>query len=152
LPTTGGELAVGDQHAGLAVLQHEGDGLGVEPGVQRVEHGAAHRHAEVRLEHGRRVGQHRGHGVADADATPAQGTGQAAATGVGGAPVLAQVAVDDGDAVRVDVRGAFEEAQGRQGHVVGRVPVQPDRVRIGECHGVSCGVRSDQGSPLRTQG
>ena len=69
-----------------------------------------------------------------------------------GLRTLAQVGVDDGDAVRVDVRGAFEEAQGRQGHVVGRVPVQPDRVRIGECHGVSCGVRSDQGSPLRTQG
>jgi hypothetical protein len=60
---------VGDQHLGFAVGQHEGDGFGVEAGVEGVEHGADHRHAEVGLEHGRHVGQHHGHRVALADAT-----------------------------------------------------------------------------------
>ena len=64
----GRKLAVGDQHLGLAVVQHEGDGLGIEAGVQRIEHGAGHRHAEMALEHRRRVGQHHRDGVALADA------------------------------------------------------------------------------------
>ena len=58
--------------------QHEGDGFGVEAGVQGIEHGPDHRHAEMAFEHGRRVGQHDGDGVALADATPLQGGGQLA--------------------------------------------------------------------------
>ena len=46
---TGAEFAVGDQHLGLAVLEDEGDRLGVEPDVERVEDGARHRHAIGRL-------------------------------------------------------------------------------------------------------
>ena len=52
------ELAIDEQDLGLAMLEDEGDGLGVEPHVERVEHGAGHRHAKMRLDHGRRVRQH----------------------------------------------------------------------------------------------
>ena len=38
-----GELAVDDQHLGLAVIELEGDDGGVEPRVDGVEHGAGHR-------------------------------------------------------------------------------------------------------------
>ncbi len=67
------ELGVGEQRLGLAVLQDERQCRRVEPGVQRVEDGAAHRHAVMRLQHRRDVGQHRRHRVAGTDATPLAG-------------------------------------------------------------------------------
>lgn len=104
------ELAVGDQHLGLAVLQHEGDGLGVQAYVQGIEHGTGHGHAKVGFEHGRGVGQHHCHGVATADAAAHQGTGQAAAALVGVLPVAADGAVDHGGVVAVNGSSAFDEA------------------------------------------
>ena len=62
------EFAIDDQHPGLAVVQLEGDGGGVEPGVDGVEHRAGHRHAVVAFEHGGRVGEHDRDGVAPSDA------------------------------------------------------------------------------------
>ncbi len=114
-----GELRVHDHGLGLAVIQHEGDGLGVEPGVEGVEHGARHGNAKVRLHHGRGVGQHHGHGVVLADACLGQRAGQLAAAGVGLGPGLAQRAVHDGQTVGVDLGRAFDERQGRQGGKVG---------------------------------
>ena len=58
------KLAVDDQSLGFAVVQHEGDRGGIEAGVERVEHRAAHRRAIVAFEHRRRVGEHGGDGVA----------------------------------------------------------------------------------------
>ena len=40
------------------MVEHEGDRGGIEAGIERVEHGAAHRHAVVAFEHRRRVGEH----------------------------------------------------------------------------------------------
>ncbi len=73
----------------------------------------------MRLHHGRGVGQHHGHGVVFADACALQGAGQLTAAGVGLAPGLAQVAVHDGQAVGVDLGGAFDKGQGRQRGKVG---------------------------------
>ena len=42
-------------------------GRRVEPRIDGVQHGAGHRHAVMRLEHGGRVGEHHRDGVADAD-------------------------------------------------------------------------------------
>ena len=145
-----GELAVGQQHLGLAVLQHEGDGLGVEPRVERVEHRAGHRHAEVRLEHRRHVGQHHRDGVAGADAALRQPAGQTTAARIGVAPGLATRSVDDGGAIRIDAGRAFDEAQRRQGHEVGLVLVQAEFVRMGSCHVAPTPAplaRTAQGSP-----
>ena len=64
----GGEFAVGDQDLGAAMLQHEGDGGGIQPRVQRIQHRAHHRHAIMGFQHGRGVGQHHRHRVALADA------------------------------------------------------------------------------------
>jgi len=52
------------------MFQHEGDGRGVEADIQRVQHGARHRHTEMALQHLRRVRSHDGHGVALAYAAP----------------------------------------------------------------------------------
>ena len=64
----GRKLAVGDEDLRAAVLEHEGDRLGVQPRVERVQHRAGHRHAEMAFVHLRRVGEHDGDRVADADA------------------------------------------------------------------------------------
>ena len=61
-----GELWVDDHRRGLAMVQHEGNGFGIQPGVEGVEHRASHRHTKMRLHHRRRVGHH-GHGVVFAD-------------------------------------------------------------------------------------
>ncbi|MNQ31925.1 hypothetical protein D3C85_453080 [compost metagenome] len=112
------ELTVGDQYLGLAVLEHEGDGLGVQAHVEGVEHRADHRHAEVRLEHGRDVRQHHRHRVATADAATGQGRGQAPAALVGFGPGAADGAVDHRGVVGVDARGALDEAERREGDMV----------------------------------
>jgi hypothetical protein len=119
------ELAVGDQHLGLAMAQHEGDGLGVQAHVEGVEHRADHRHAEVRFEHGRDVRQHHRHRVATADATAGQGAGQASAAGIGFAPVTADGAVDHGRVLAIHRGGAFDEAQRGEGDVVDGAGIRP---------------------------
>jgi len=114
------ELAVGDQHLGLAVLQHEGDRLGVQAHVEGIEHRADHRHAEMRLEHRRDVRQHHRHRVATADTATGQGRGQAPTAPVGLAPVAADGAVDHGEAFGVDARGTLDEAERGEGDMVHR--------------------------------
>ena len=103
------ELAVGNQHLGFTMLQHEGDGLGVQAHVQGVEHGAGHGHTEVRFEHRRGVGQHHRHRVATPYATACKGAGQAPAALVGFLPVAADGTVDHRRVVAVHGSGAFDE-------------------------------------------
>ena len=129
-----GELAVDDQDMRLAVLQHEGNGLRIEPGVQRVEHRARHGHAEMDFEHGRHVGQHDRHGMARADAARAQRMRQLAAAVIGLFPGLALRAVNDGGTLWIDPRGSLDVAQGRKRHEIGRIFVQPELVRSHRAH------------------
>src|SRR5207249_7805859 len=44
------EFGVGEQHLRLAVAEDEGDRLGVEADVDRVQHRVGHRHGEMRSE------------------------------------------------------------------------------------------------------
>ena len=79
----------------LRVLEDERDHRRVEPGVDRIEYRASHRHAIVRLEHRRRIRQQHGHGVAVADVARGQRRGQpAAAIAENCRQLSAQVAVD----------------------------------------------------------
>ena len=59
-----GKFPVGDQHLGLTMLQDIGDGCRIEARVDGVEYGAQHRHAVVRLDHRRHIGEHRRYRVA----------------------------------------------------------------------------------------
>ena len=52
----GGKFAVDDQHLGLGMVELKGDDGGIEAGVERMQHRPGHRHAEMRLQHRRRVG------------------------------------------------------------------------------------------------
>ena len=67
------EFPVSKQRLRLTVIEHESNGLRVEPRIQGVQHGTGHWHAEVRLEHRGHIRRHYCYGVAGADAAPHQG-------------------------------------------------------------------------------
>ena len=119
-----GKFAVGDQHLGLAVVERERDDGGVEPGVDRVEHGAGHGHAVVRFQHRRHIGQHHRHRIAALDAALDERRGkffrarEKLAIGPGA------LAVDDRGLVRIDRGGARQERQRRQRLEIRRVAVE----------------------------
>ncbi len=118
------EFAVGNQHFCFPVGELEGDGFGVKPDVQRVQHRTGHRHAEMRLVHRRNIGRHHGDRIAGADAALRQGRGQAPASSVGFRPGTAPGAMHEGDPIRMDGRRLRQEAQRRQRGVICEVPIK----------------------------
>ena len=118
------ELGVGNQHLGFAVVQAKSDGVGVEADVERIQRGAAHRHAEGGLDHFRRVGPDDGDGIANPDLALGQGPGKAAATGIGFGPGKPLLAVDDGNMIGIDRRRTADERQRRQLGEVGGAAIQ----------------------------
>ena len=119
-----GELAVDDHHLGLAVVELERDHGGVEPRVDGVEHRARHRHAVVALQHRRRVGQHRRHRVALADAALAQRRGELARPRIELAVIPPQRAVHDGKLIGKYRRCALQQRQWRQRLKIRRIAVE----------------------------
>ena len=130
------EFGVGDQQLRAAVLQHEGDGFGVEPRVQRVEHAAAHQHAEMRLDHFRRVRRHQRDRVASADACPNERGSEPPRTRVCLGPGITTVAVHHGEVTRIRIGGARDQRKRRQRRVVRRIPPQILFEWIARCHGI----------------
>ena len=120
-----GEFPVDEYRLRLAMLEHEGDGRGIEADVQRVQHGARHRHAEMALQHFRRVGGHNGHGIALADAPPGNGVRQPVAAPARFAPGKAAPAMHDRRTVRENPGCALQKGKRRQRLVICRLPVEP---------------------------
>src|SRR5690606_37020603 len=118
------ELAIGDQYLGFTVLQHEGDGLGIQAYVQSIEHRPDHRDTEMRFEHFRNVRQHDRYRVALANASALQRRSQTTATVIGLGPGAPNGTVYHGRVVRIDVGSAFDETEGRQGGMVDRTSGQ----------------------------
>ncbi len=127
----GRELAVGDQHLGLAVVHLPGQQGRVQAGVERVDDGAQRGDGVVGLHHLGRVGQQGAHRVARADAQGAQRGGQPGGALAHLRPGVAPRAVDDGGHVAEHLGRALDEAQGREGREVGGVAVQ---VLVVEAH------------------
>ncbi len=119
-----GELAVGNQDFGLAVLEDVGDRGGLEPRIDGVEHGAQHRHAVVRFHHRRHVGEHGRNSVACANPGRCKRRCQLPRPVVELAIGVSTRAVDHGDASGMDVRGARQERDRRQGREIGGVRLQ----------------------------
>ena len=113
-------FAVGQQKFGGPVPKLEGERCGIEPGIERIDHGTGHRNAEMRFHHGQRVRCHDGDRIAAPDAALLERGGEAPAPRVGFYPALRSVALHDSGALRVEQRGLGQEAQRRQRHVVGR--------------------------------
>ena len=108
------ELAVGDQHLALAVVELPGDERGVEAGVERVEDRVQGRHRVVRLDHLGRVVKHRADGRAASDAERAQRRRQPRRAIARLAPGVAALPVDDGLEVAEDLGAALDEAGRRE--------------------------------------
>ena len=98
----------------------EGDRLGIEADVQRVQHSAGHGHAEMRLIHRRHIRRENGDSVSRPDAMPRQSGREAAAAVVGLCPGAAPRAMDKGDPMRMDRRRLRQETQRRQRRIVRR--------------------------------
>ena len=76
------EFLVDDEEFRLGMIERKGDGRRIEPGVERVEHAARHRHAVMAFEHGRRIGEHHRDRVALLDAGLGQRRGEPAGAGI----------------------------------------------------------------------
>ncbi len=96
------KFGVGDQHLGFAVAQDEGDRLGIEADVERVQHRTGHRHPEMRLKAFRHIGRHQRHRVAASDPVRRERRGEAAAALEALMPSVAALAMDHRGALRVD--------------------------------------------------
>ena len=113
------KLPVHQHHLALGMLEDKGHRLGIEPGIDGVEHRAAHRHPEVRLKHRRDIGRNDGDCIPLPDTAKPQGRGKLAATAGGLAPALAQRAVDQRRIVGIDPLRPPQKADGGQGLEIG---------------------------------
>ena len=117
----GGEFAVGDQHLRLAMLEDEGDGVGVEPDVERVQHRARHRHAEMRLEQLRRCWAPSPRRCRPCRCRAGERVGEpAAARDKGRGLAVAPLAMDHREPVGIDRGRRGPGSQRRQRHVIRR--------------------------------
>ena len=135
----GAEFTVGDEDFRLSMRELEGNRLGVQASVQRVQHSAGHGHSEMRFIHRRHIGRENGDGVVPPDAMLRQGGREPTTAVVGRCPGAAPRAVDKGDPMRMDRRRLRQEAQRRQRHIVRgslaeAIPVgtRPFRARFAE--------------------
>ena len=132
------KLTIREQHFRFAMLQHESDGVRIEPRVQRVEHRPGHRHAEMRLEHRGNVGQHHRHRVAPANAVRRERRSQTTAAAVCLMPGLPTLAIDHGQRFGIHMRGPLNVGKRREGNKIRSVLFEADVVVTGwVLHGFS---------------
>ncbi len=116
------------------MLKDKSHRLGIEPGIDGVEHSAAHGHPEVRFKHRRDIGRNDGDGIPLPDAAKPQGRGQLAATAGGIAPALAQRAVDQRRIVGIDPLRPPQKADGGQGLKIGGGFGKVALIDVQHCH------------------
>ena len=109
-----GKFRIDQDDLGAAMIELEGDRGGIEPDVERVEHGARHRHRKMHLVHRRDVRQHRRDRVAAADAAAGEIRRKAPAARIGLRPGEDAALIDGADMIGIDGGGARQEAQRRQ--------------------------------------
>ena len=130
------ELAVHEEDLGFSMAQDEGHAFGVKPTVDGIEHRACKRHSEMRFQHGRSIGRNDRDGVAPLHATPSQSGGHPIATVARLRPRLAQPAMDDRNAIGVDIGTAIKKSERSQRYMVGGRAIKS--ARIGSCTHRGC--------------
>ena len=128
-----GKFRIDQNDLGAAMVELERDRGRVEPDVERIQHGARHRHREMHLVHRRDIRQHRRHRIAVTDAAAGEPRRKAPAALIGLRPGEAAAFIDGADMIGIDGRAAGEEAQRRQRHVIRRRLVQSDAVLVLGC-------------------
>ena len=123
-----GEFAIDDQHLRFGMVELERDDGGVEPRIDGVEHRAGHRHAVVAFEHGGRVGEHGGDGVAALDAALCQRAGKPACARVEVGVAAMEAAMDDRGAIGENRGGPLQERQRRERLKIRRIAIEVDVV------------------------
>ncbi len=129
------KFPVRHNNLGFPMLQHEGNGLGVQAHIQGIENRPDHGHTKVTLHHGRDIGQHRCHGVAAANATTSQCRGQTAATLVSFAPVITNGPVNHRGVFRIHACRALNKIDGGQNRIIGVDGLQALIKNRGHCCG-----------------
>ena len=116
----GGKLKIGDQDRGFAVVHLPRQQVGIEAGVQGVEHRIQGWHSVVRLHHLGGVGEHHTDGAAALYTCARQGSRQARGALAHLRPGVAPLTVDHRGQIRKDFGTALHKTDRRQRHKVGR--------------------------------
>ena len=106
------------------MFEHEGNGLRVEPGIERVEYRADHGRTKMHVHHRRNIRQHCRNGVTFADAAFFQRRRQLAATQILVFPGSALCAMHHRDPMRIDVGRFIQKRQRRERRKVRAVLIQ----------------------------
>ena len=125
-----GKFRIDQDDFGAAMIELKGNGSGIEPDVERVEHGAGHGHRKMHLVHCRDVRQHRRDRIAAADVPAGEERCKAPAARMGLRPGENAALVNGADMVRIDSSGARQEAQRRQRHIIRRRLVEANAILV----------------------
>ena len=105
-----GEFRIDQNDFRAAMIELKRDRTGIQPDVERVEHGAGHRDRKMHFVHRRDVRQHRRDRIATADVPGRQKRRKAPATLMGLRPGKDAALIDGADVIRIDLRSARQEA------------------------------------------
>jgi hypothetical protein len=123
-------FAVDNQNFGAAMLERKRHTRRIEPGIQRIEHCAEHRHRKMGLNHLGNVRCDNRNRVKPANPELRQCGSQPHAS-LEQLPVgETAFAVDHRDLVRESARGTRRKANRRQRHIIGRVLVEAGLERV----------------------
>ena len=129
----GRKLGVGDQHRCLAMVHLPGDQIGIESGVQSIEHRVECGYSVMQLDHFGGVVQHHTDRGPPPDTQTLQSRGQPGRAFAHLGPGIAALSVDDGGQIAIHLGTALNKTHRRQGHMVGVVFVQV--LFVNRCHG-----------------
>ena len=119
-----GIFAIDDEHFQFGVIEREAENGAIEPRIERVKHGARHRHSVMRFDHRRRIGEHDGDGVAALDAAPRQRRRQLPGARIELPVIPGPRAMHDRGLVRINRGRAFKKRQRRQRLEIRRIAVE----------------------------
>ena len=125
--------------------QRESDICGIKAGVQRIEHGAEHRHGKMGFDHLRNIRCNDRYGIEPLDPKPRQRGCEPDAAIKELRIGIAARAVDHRHLAGEGARGAGQEADRRQRYVVGRMSIQIrlEGVHVVRIHWITTSLSAD---------
>ena len=130
---------VDDQDPGASMYQRESNICGIKAGIQRIEHGAEHRHGKMRFDHLRNIRRNDRYRIEPLDPEPRQRGCEPDAAVKQLRVSIAALTVDHRHLLGEGARSAGQEADRRQRYVIGRVSVQIcfEGVPVVRIHGIT---------------